>query len=65
MLLARSMATTVLGREAVSSGSWNQPSSDASRAHFSNRPSGLMGEPRPLATPPWLPAVVFRGMAKV
>jgi hypothetical protein len=51
-LFARSIMMTVLGFAGSSGRSWNQPSSSAPRCHFSKRPSGLMGEPRPFATSP-------------
>jgi len=52
IIVTFAMAITVFGRDASSSGSWNQPSSAASRDDVSNRPSGLSVAPRPLAAPP-------------
>jgi hypothetical protein len=65
IVFTRSIVTTVFGFDGPSGASWYQPSSAASRAHFSKRPSGLMVAPRPLAASPWFPAVVFRGMNRV
>src|SRR5262245_15702968 len=61
MLFTCSSVTWVLS--GGSSSSWgSHPSSNASRADFSNRPSGLIPAPRPFRGSACLPESVFRGM---
>ncbi|HSN22286.1 MAG TPA: hypothetical protein VLS49_16505 [Usitatibacter sp.] len=65
MLFARSIVTIVFSRLRPSSGSWNQPSSSASRDHSSKRPSRFTVAPRPFEGAPCLPEVVLRAIAEV
>src|SRR5512134_2104582 len=60
MLLTRSTVTWVLSG-GNSSSCLSQPSSNASRATVSKRPSGLMPAPRPLRGSACLPLTVFKG----
>ena len=62
MLFARSTVTCVLSGGSSSCSASVQPSSNASRATFSKRPSGLMPAPRPLRGSACLPVRVLRGM---